>query len=44
MYRCDSNYISSTGRTHENIHAAVEALEKKERQNETQFTTKSVDF
>ncbi len=42
--RCDSNYSNRTGRSHENIHARAEALKKKERQNETQFTTKIDGF
>jgi hypothetical protein len=38
-FKC--NYRSCTGRSSENIYvAAVEALRKKERQDETQFTTK----
>jgi len=38
-------YRSCTGRSSENIYvAAVEALRKKERQDETQFTTKIDGF
>ncbi len=39
--RFESNYSSCTGRSYMKIHVtAMEALRKKERQDETQFTTK----
>jgi len=39
MHRFKNNYSSCTGRRSEYV-AALEALRKKERQDETQFTTK----